>query len=233
MTVRSGRSRRVATVTPPSKGGGPHEGSSRPTAERILYESSLLFATKGYFGTSTRAIAAAVGVRQPSLFHHFESKAAILEVLLAHSLDEATGVATVLSREGGPAAPRLYRYMRWDLAYLHRSPYNLVGIHTDDVMNDERFGPWRHKRDLLHGAIRRMVEQGVATGEFHTIDPLLAQEMITGVALANIRVHNGRRVDDADLLADWGASFVLRGLLVEPVTLDGVRSEVGAKGLDP
>lgn len=215
-----------------SDGRGGLEVPSRPTAERILYESSLLFATKGYFGTSTREIAAAVGVRQPSLFHHFESKAAILEVLLAHSLDEATGVATRLAREGGSAAPRLYRFMRWDLAYLHRSPYNLVGIHTDDVMNDERFAHWHRKRDLLHGAIRRMVEQGVASGEFHAMDPLLVQEMITGVSLANIRVHDVRRADDSDLLADWGASFVLRGLLVEPATLDCVRSQVEAKGWD-
>src|SRR5581483_2006845 len=48
--------------------------AERPTRERILYEASNLFAREGYHGTTTREIAAAVGVRQPSLFYHFPSK---------------------------------------------------------------------------------------------------------------------------------------------------------------
>ena len=52
------------------------------TRERILTEASRLFAERGYDGTSTRQIADAVGIRQPSLFHHFASKQAIMEELL-------------------------------------------------------------------------------------------------------------------------------------------------------
>ena len=44
-------------------------------------EASHLFAVRGYFGTSTRDIADAVGLRQPSLFFHFPSKQAIVEQL--------------------------------------------------------------------------------------------------------------------------------------------------------
>jgi AcrR family transcriptional regulator len=47
------------------------------TRERILREASRLFATRGYYGSSTRDIAAAVGIQQPSLFHHFPHKQAI------------------------------------------------------------------------------------------------------------------------------------------------------------
>ena len=57
------------------------------TRERILRDASVMFASKGYKATSTREIARAVNVQQPSLFHHFGSKAGILKVLLAHSLE--------------------------------------------------------------------------------------------------------------------------------------------------
>lgn len=55
--------------------------------ERILRESTRLFATKGFDGTSLQDIAEAVGVRKPSLLYHFPSKDAlrqkVLELMLA------------------------------------------------------------------------------------------------------------------------------------------------------
>ena len=53
--------------------------SGWPTKELILLEASRLFAVRGYLGTSTRDIAAAVGIQQPSMYSHFASKQAIVE----------------------------------------------------------------------------------------------------------------------------------------------------------
>ncbi|MFD8382255.1 TetR/AcrR family transcriptional regulator [Streptomyces sp. NPDC059679] len=45
--------------------------TTNSTRRRILTEAALLFRRHGYRGTSTRQIAEAVGIKQPSLFHHF------------------------------------------------------------------------------------------------------------------------------------------------------------------
>ena len=59
----------------------PKKSEERDTRQDILHAALDLFSANGFFGTSMREIARAVGVRESALYHHFRSKEAILEAL--------------------------------------------------------------------------------------------------------------------------------------------------------
>lgn len=62
----------------------PRKDEGRTTRQDILDRALDLFAEHGYYGTSMRQIARAVGVRESALYHHFDSKDAILKALLTY-----------------------------------------------------------------------------------------------------------------------------------------------------
>jgi AcrR family transcriptional regulator len=201
---------------------GERSMSATDTRERILQEASNLFARQGYRATTTREIAQAVGIRQPSLFHHFRSKSAIAEALLSWDIDQALPYVEGLAKAEGPAGVRLYHYLRHDLAHLANSPYNLAGLYGDEVLGDPSFARWVRKRERLHGAVERIIGDGVRSGEFVKVQPELVSEAIAGITLRVLSMYSGKR-RKKDKIADETASLVLRGLLVDTSLLPGLR----------
>lgn len=196
------------------------------TRQRILFVASHLFARQGYAATATRQIADLVGVRQPSLFHHFESKAAIARELLDYDLDVCLPLVESLADEDGPAADRLYRHLRHDVAHLAGAPYNLGGLYMTEVTEHSGFASYQRKHARLHRAQERIICDGQRRGEFIRLPALFVREAITGILLRTAQVYGGRREPMPPGFVDDVASLVLRSLLVDPSRLDELRSGV-------
>jgi AcrR family transcriptional regulator len=56
------------------------------TRERILDAAEALFAAHGYEGTTLRDVASSVGIRNPSLYNHFDNKESLYEAVLERGL---------------------------------------------------------------------------------------------------------------------------------------------------
>jgi AcrR family transcriptional regulator len=193
------------------------------TRERILRATSRLVLGHGYGGTSTRAIAADVGIRQPSLFHHFESKRAIVQELLERDLEPALGRARHFAELPGPAAPRIYAYMVADLRSLHEWPYDVRSIYTTELLSDPDFVEQRQMYERLIAMLRRMIDEALGQAEFRAVKPTHVQQAIGGMFLAAIWAPS--MVTGAELL-DWpeqSAEIVIRGLLRNHAQFDRIK----------
>jgi AcrR family transcriptional regulator len=61
----------------------PPNADGQRTRQAILDAALALFADKGYFGTSLRDVARAVGIRESAIYNYFAGKEALFEALLA------------------------------------------------------------------------------------------------------------------------------------------------------
>ena len=195
-----------------------------PTRELILLEASRLFAVRGYRGTSTHDIAAAVGVRQPSLYKHFASKQEIAEELLRRDLTAGIDALERLAVDGGGAAVELYRYLQWEVRYVRSTPFDLRALYLDEILDLPEFEEGRVLNGRYSTLLRSIIERGVESGEFLDLDVSFACQVVDAIVLETIRgVGDQSAVHVADE-PDLAAGFVLRGLLRTPSRLARVRT---------
>lgn len=205
------------------------------TREAILVAASRLFAAKGYHATTTRDIAAEVGVKQPALFHYFNSKAAIMEALQHEDIVKTTEMLREAVAVDASNAVRLYVALYREVRYMLGGPYDFGGTSTAAVLNDPDFAKARTWWDELLAARTELIRNGVDSGDFIDIDPNFANRAILWtieglMADANI-VANSAGLD----LADTAVSFAMRAILSERSSLDDVRKEALAicAGIEP
>lgn len=208
--------------------------SGIPAREAILLEAARLFRLRGFDGTSTREIAKAVGIRQPSLYYHFPKKEDILRELVEAASEPWHAFLPQLRAVAGRSAAKLYRLMQFDFTYLMSDQYGIGQlIQLPELRRDELGDTVTTLRERIVSTYRQLITDGMSDGTFRVTDIEVATQSVFGMGEA---IWSWYRVDDprvpettADVIADLG----LRALLSEPNQLNAIKAEAAAIQLSP
>lgn len=184
------------------------------TRQDILQAAANIFQEKGYHAASMQDIADAVALKKGSLYHHVESKQDILYALL----DEALGM--ILERLGKVAsrdlsAPEKIRLaMREYFSFLAENP-SLSSVLLLEYRSLEAEYKEKHipLRDQVDQVWREILEEGQASGEFHTPEPGLISKALLGVLNWTITWYREDGPLTAEEIADRFTDLFLAGLL--------------------
>lgn len=199
--------------------------------DRILHEAAVLFSHRGYDGVSTRDIASACKIRQPSLYWYFPSKRAIMgEIIEMDLLVAVAAVRWLATTEASPAA-KLYRFLHVDMTHLSTNPLNLILVYNTNILEHAEFADINRRARAIPQFHRRVIKDGIVRGQFVDLPVSLLQEFLVGVDVHTGRMSHTRGIPKGVEIPDVLATLALRGVLAEPAGVEQVRSE--AMALEP
>jgi AcrR family transcriptional regulator len=187
---------------------------SQDRRELILTSAAEMFARKGIGATTVREIADAVGVLSGSLYHHFESKDAIVDEILTGYLDAIRGqYAAVLASDNDPA-DCLHQLVLTSLQVAEDQPY-ATAIYQNELhylREQARFKDIQVAAADVQRTWLQVIEKGVADGTFRDdIAPRVFYRLIRDAVWLSVRWHRPDGAYPTEQLADDVTSIFLTG----------------------
>jgi TetR/AcrR family transcriptional regulator, cholesterol catabolism regulator len=166
---------------------------------RVLDVASQLFYDLGYSKTSVDAIAAKLSVTKPFVYYHFDSKADILAGVCARTTAFVAELAEEAASGNGMARDRLLALVRdITLCVIEGRIYLAVYFRAEKHLPETARRELADFRRRFDQALRRLLQQGVESGEFRIAHITVAEQAITGMTTW---LFNWYR-PDRDLTAD-------------------------------
>ncbi|MGP4014661.1 TetR/AcrR family transcriptional regulator [Saccharopolyspora sp. 5N708] len=154
---------------------------------KIMERASELFYERGYAATSIRDIAEAVGISSSTMYHHFTNKQEVLHAIIANFMaDFVAATVPVLRDQGRTPTERIREVVALHLKISdERRPELLIGNPIRYALNPRQQRDGIAAQTQYHDAVRAVIEEGLATGEFEVADVDLTTmailDMLNGV----------------------------------------------------
>lgn len=159
--------------------------NSHDTEAQIYLAARNLFARYGYAAVSMRQIAADVGVNQAALYHYTATKQDLLAGLLTRHM---TALIAALDEEDFPNDPSqaLDHFTRFHIRYhIPRADEIFLSYMELRSLDADYFAAINALRSQYEHVLRDILEEGVESGQFSAIDPVISAmailSMLTGI----------------------------------------------------
>ncbi|WP_282693741.1 TetR/AcrR family transcriptional regulator [Streptomyces sp. CC208A] len=180
-------------------------------ARRLLVAAVEAFAERGYHATTTRDIAGRAGMSPAALYIHYKTKEELLHRISRIGHDKALEILRAAETREGSAADRLAdavrSFVRWHAE--HHTTARVVQYELDALGPEHRTEIVELRRET-DATVRRIIEEGVATGEFAVEDPPGTTVAVLSLCIDVARWFNPRGRRTPDGVGALYADLVLR-----------------------
>lgn len=199
-----------------------HEGVPAPRRRgrpgldlaQVLAGSIEVFTERGYDGASLDDLSRRLGISKSSIYHHVESKQALLGLALDDALDGLEGAAQEVAAHDGPAVERLELLVRRSVAVLVEklpSVTLLLRVRGNSVVEERALV----RRRALDQVAADLVARAVADGELRPdLDPNVTARLVFGTVNSLTEWLTPSSTHDALALADAVVAVAVDGLRV-------------------
>jgi len=152
----------------------------RRRREEILHAALRAFRDRGYHATTLEDIAGGLGVRSTALYHYFPDKEAILYACHREGLaDVHARVADARARHA-TAGERLAHVIREHVRVMTETLEGSTLAFEVSALDAAHQAEIIAARDRYERALRSIIAQGIADGEFRPVNPKIAAFAILG-----------------------------------------------------
>jgi AcrR family transcriptional regulator len=187
--------------------------------QQIIACAAAAFASRGVAATTVRHIADEVGILSGSLYHHFESKEAIVEAILGPYVADLRDRYRVGLAAPGGARSRLRNLIHASLTTSADHPH-ATEIYQNDVnylAQFERFGYLKSAGKEVQSTWLEVIEAGIAQGVFRAdADPRITYRLMRDAVWLSVRWFKPTREYPLARLAETCTALFLDGLASRP-----------------
>ncbi len=148
----------------------------------MLAAAGVLFARAGYAAVQMDEVARVAGVGKPTLYRYFGSKEELFLEVFGEALQELHQRIEAEGMQELAPPESLARMIRTLVDFLAQQAGTLRLLSGDHPQLEQRWRRvFRSRRRPILDALRRILERGVASGDFRPLDPEVTPGLILGM----------------------------------------------------
>ncbi|BBK41356.1 TetR family transcriptional regulator [Allostella vacuolata] len=155
----------------------------RPSREqvraRIIAKADELFRARGYEKTTIATIAEELDMSTSNIYKFFASKNAVIEATAEQSIEDLRSTVLLAAHDRGTALERIEN-ITLAIVESHRRRFeNEINLYELIIMaNAKKWGCVRRWKSTLRDIVAQLIEDGIRTGEFRSVDSGQSAEII-------------------------------------------------------
>ncbi|RZT68464.1 TetR/AcrR family transcriptional regulator [Leucobacter luti] len=173
-----------------------------------------LFMDRGYDASSLDMIAKRLGLSKSAVYHHFSSKAEMLEIALERALGELERVFDEAEAEETEAVVRIRRIVREAVLVACERQQYLVLLLRLHGNSEVELRAMARRRELTARLSKTFAEARAAGDLRDDMDPALAARLTFGLVNSLVEWYRPDGPDEPEALAEGVLSYVRSGLRV-------------------